>query len=66
MILTVKQGTKDTKEEYLDFLDSLEEQGFIVFDIKCYDKVRKLSEATVIKDKDDQLNNTYISQDGLN
>ncbi|WP_010250531.1 hypothetical protein [Acetivibrio cellulolyticus] len=50
MIINIKQGTRDTKEDYLNLLDELEGQGFRVFNISCYDLGRKLSEATMIKD----------------
>jgi hypothetical protein len=66
MHIKVYQGTKDSKEDYLKLLDSLEDQGFSIFDIGCYDKILKLSEATLIKDVDEQLTNTYVSQEGLN
>ena len=54
MILNVKQGTKDSKKDYLDLLDYLvDNMGYKLFNISCYDKKNKLSEATLIKDKGD-------------
>lgn len=50
MIINIKQGTRDTKQDYLNLLDELEVQGFRVFNISCYDLGRKLSEAIMVKD----------------
>lgn len=49
MIINIKQGTKDSKEEYLHMIDKLETQGYIIFDIGSYDTSKKLSEVTLIK-----------------
>jgi hypothetical protein len=55
MIINIQQGTKDTKLDYLEMLDILENCGYRIFDIGCHDKIKKLSEAVLIKDKN-QLN----------
>lgn len=49
MIVNIKQGINDSKQEYLDTIEKFENMGFVIFDIGCYDKNNMLSEATLVK-----------------
>lgn len=49
MIINIKQGINDSKQEYLDTIEKFESMGFVIFDIGCYDEKNNLSEATLIK-----------------
>ena len=57
----MRQETRDTKQDYLNLLDELKVQGFRVFNISCYDSVRKLSEATMVKNDKTSIEGISLS-----
>ena len=52
MIIHIKQGTKDTKQEFMDTLELIENQGYKCFEAGCYNNRLKLAEAILIKDSE--------------
>ena len=51
MVINIQQGTKDSKQEFLDIVEKFEQEGYRLFDIGSYDKNRQLAEAVLILEK---------------
>lgn len=56
MIIEIKQGSSNTKKEFLDTIEAFEDLGYKIFDIGCYDEQKCLAEATLIKDEENNKN----------
>jgi hypothetical protein len=65
MVIKIKQGTKDSKKDFLDEIEFFESLGYIYFSGECYDVKNKLSEATMIKDEE-YFNGNNLSGDSGN
>jgi hypothetical protein len=51
MIVNIKQGTKDSKLDFLSLVEDLEIQGYITYSVGCCDSSNHLAEAVLIKDE---------------